>query len=147
MYRYNSLGTKFLRMRPTHSYSFSWSTGYTEFKDGISCLVESSWFNKPTEDLAIYHTILGGKSQKIVPIYNGWHSDADVTHSFSFFWRILIFHFYFGDQAIFIEFIVVRSNTNRFKFFIEIVKTRLNWFYIFLTEYYSIGPNLKKSYP
>ena len=97
--------------------------------------------------MTIYHTILGGKSKEIVPTYNGWQSDADVTHSFSFFWRILIFHFYFGDQAIFIEFIVVRSNTNRFKFFIEIVKTRLNWFYIFLTEYYSIGPNLKKSYP
>ena len=93
------------------------------------------------------HTILVQKSQEIVPTYNGWHSDADLTHSFSFFWRILIFHFYFGDQAIFIEFIVVRSNTNRFKFFIEIVKTRFNWFYIFLTEYYSIGLNLKKSYP
>ena len=87
------------------------------------------------------------KSQEIVPLFIGSNGSVDVTHSFSFFWRILIFHFYFGDQAIFIEFIVVRSNTNRFKFFIEIVKTRLNWFYIFLTEYYSIGPNLKKSYP
>jgi len=76
------------------------------------------------------------KFQEIVPTVIG---SADVTYSFSFFWRILIFHFYFGDQAIFIEFIVVRPNTNRFKFFIEIVKTRVDWFYIFLTEYGNIN--------
>ena len=72
-------------------------------------------------------------------MFIGSQDSAHVTHSFAFFWRILIFHFYFGDQAIFIEFIVVRSNTNRFKFFIEIVKTRVNWFYIFLTEYGNIN--------